>query len=42
MKAFGFVNACGAAIVTRRGAIPSLPIKDVLLKLLFTCFNSTI
>ncbi|XP_014490243.1 probable fructokinase-7 [Vigna radiata var. radiata] len=39
-EALDFANACGAVTVTRRGAIPSLPTKDVVLRLLFSCFNS--
>ncbi|KAG2404414.1 fructokinase-7 protein [Vigna angularis] len=39
-EALDFANACGAVTVTRRGAIPSLPTKDVVLRLLFSRFNS--
>ncbi|XP_050224987.1 probable fructokinase-7 isoform X2 [Mercurialis annua] len=33
-EALRFANACGAATVTERGAIPALPTKDAVLKLL--------
>ncbi|CAJ1815784.1 unnamed protein product [Sphenostylis stenocarpa] len=39
-EALDFANACGAVTVTRRGAIPSLPTKDAVLRILFSCFNS--
>ncbi|KAK7374168.1 hypothetical protein VNO80_07594 [Phaseolus coccineus] len=39
-EALDFANACGAVTVTRRGAIPSLPTKDAVIRMLFSCFNS--
>ncbi|KAI4356858.1 hypothetical protein L6164_000845 [Bauhinia variegata] len=34
-EAIAFANACGAATVNQRGAIPALPTKDAVLRLLF-------
>ncbi|KAI4354948.1 hypothetical protein L6164_003768 [Bauhinia variegata] len=34
-EALAFANACGAATVTQRGAIPALPTKDAVLRLLY-------
>jgi len=35
-----FANACGAATVTGRGAIPSLPTKSSVLRVMFTLLNT--
>ncbi|KAE9592248.1 putative fructokinase [Lupinus albus] len=35
-EALDFANACGAVTVTGRGAIPSLPSKDAVLRILFS------
>ncbi|RDX73486.1 putative fructokinase-7, partial [Mucuna pruriens] len=39
-EALDFANACGAVTVTGRGAIPSLPSKDAVLRILFSSFTS--
>ncbi|XP_029128010.1 probable fructokinase-7 isoform X2 [Cajanus cajan] len=39
-EALDFANACGAFTVTGRGAIPSLPTKDAVLRIMFSYFNS--
>jgi len=36
-EALDFANACGAVTVTRRGGIPSLPTKDAVLTVMFSC-----
>ncbi|TKY65568.1 fructokinase-7 protein [Spatholobus suberectus] len=39
-EALDFANACGAVTVTRRGAIPSLPTKDAVLRIMFSYSSS--
>ncbi|KAJ1426808.1 Ribokinase-like [Sesbania bispinosa] len=38
-EAIDFANACGAVTVTGKGAIPSLPTKDAVIRILFSLFN---
>ncbi|XP_027338339.1 probable fructokinase-7 [Abrus precatorius] len=38
-EALDFANACGAVTVTGRGAIPSLPTKNTVLRVMFSYFN---
>lgn len=39
-EALDFANACGAATVTGKGAIPSLPTKSSVLRVMFTLLNT--
>jgi fructokinase len=39
-EALDFANACGAATVTGKGAIPSLPTKSSVLRVMFTLLKT--